>query len=66
MVDIHSHVLPGLDDGARTMDESLEMLRLAAASGTICLVLKSFYVFDVLGSSIVRSSLSQAKLHLLT
>ncbi len=38
MVDIHSHVLPGLDDGARTMDESLEMLRLAADSGTTDIV----------------------------
>ena len=38
MVDIHSHVLPGLDDGARTIEESLEMLRLAAASGTTDIV----------------------------
>lgn len=38
MIDIHSHVLPGLDDGARTLDESLEMLRLAAASGTTDIV----------------------------
>ena len=33
-VDIHSHVLPGIDDGAPTMDEALAMLRAAAASGT--------------------------------
>jgi protein-tyrosine phosphatase len=38
MIDIHSHVLPGLDDGARTIDESLEMLHLAAASGTTDIV----------------------------
>src|ERR1035438_7342303 len=38
MVDIHSHVLPGLDDGARTIEESLEKLRLAAASGTTDIV----------------------------
>jgi protein-tyrosine phosphatase len=37
-VDIHSHVLYGLDDGAKTLDESLEMLRLAAATGTTDLV----------------------------
>ena len=27
-VDIHSHVLPGLDDGAATMEEALKLLRL--------------------------------------
>lgn len=33
MVDIHSHVLPGIDDGAKDMEMSLEMLRIAASSG---------------------------------
>jgi len=31
--DIHNHVLPGLDDGAATMDESLRMLANAARQG---------------------------------
>lgn len=38
MIDIHSHVLPGVDDGAGTLEESLEMLNLAAASGTTDIV----------------------------
>jgi protein-tyrosine phosphatase len=33
-VDIHSHILWGLDDGALDLDISLEMLRIAAESGT--------------------------------
>ncbi|MBD3180646.1 hypothetical protein GF312_00035 [Candidatus Poribacteria bacterium] len=33
MVDIHSHVLPGVDDGAKSMEESIEMLRKAASDG---------------------------------
>lgn len=33
MVDIHSHVLPGIDDGARGAQESEEMLKEAAAAG---------------------------------
>lgn len=33
MVDIHHHLLPGLDDGAKSMDVSVEMARLAAAEG---------------------------------
>ena len=38
MVDIHSHVLPGIDDGAPDVDVSIEMLRQAAAGGTSDLV----------------------------
>lgn len=33
IVDVHAHILPGLDDGAANMDESLAMLRIAASEG---------------------------------
>jgi len=33
MVDIHCHILPGVDDGARNMEESLRMLSKAAVAG---------------------------------
>lgn len=33
MVDIHAHILPGLDDGAEDMDSALEMAALAVESG---------------------------------
>ena len=38
MIDLHAHVLPAVDDGARDLDEALDMLRLAAADGvrTLC------------------------------
>jgi protein-tyrosine phosphatase len=38
MVDIHTHVLPGLDDGAGLLEQGFEMLKLAAANGTTDLV----------------------------
>ena len=38
MIDIHSHILPGWDDGAQTLEESLRMLKLAAGSGTTDIV----------------------------
>ncbi|MGA2268615.1 MAG: CpsB/CapC family capsule biosynthesis tyrosine phosphatase [Bryobacteraceae bacterium] len=38
MIDIHSHILPGLDDGAVTPEEALAMLRMAAAAGTTDIV----------------------------
>ncbi len=37
-VDIHSHVLYGLDDGAKTLDDSIAMLEMAVAGGTTDLV----------------------------
>ena len=33
MIDIHTHILPGLDDGAKTWDEALQMARLARQDG---------------------------------
>lgn len=33
MVDLHTHVLPGLDDGSATLDESLDFARAAVADG---------------------------------
>jgi protein-tyrosine phosphatase len=38
MIDIHSHVVWGLDDGATDMEQSLAMLRAAAESGTTDIV----------------------------
>lgn len=38
MIDIHAHILPGLDDGPATLSESLAMLRLAAEHGTTDIV----------------------------
>jgi protein-tyrosine phosphatase len=34
VIDLHSHVLPGLDDGPETLDGSLELARAAVAAGT--------------------------------
>ena len=33
MIDLHSHILPGVDDGPATLAESLEIARRAAAEG---------------------------------
>ena len=38
MVDIHSHILYGLDDGAADREQSLAMLEMAAAGGTTDIV----------------------------
>lgn len=33
MIDIHSHILPAVDDGAKSLQEALEMARVAVADG---------------------------------
>src|SRR5688500_11582201 len=33
MIDIHSHILPGIDDGARSLEEAIDMARIAAEDG---------------------------------
>src|ERR1035437_7805986 len=38
MIDIHSHILPGLDDGSQSLEESVAMLRQVAATGTTAIV----------------------------
>jgi protein-tyrosine phosphatase len=50
MIDLHCHILPGLDDGPKTMQESVEMAKAAIAGGTTHLVAtphsNSRYFFD--------------------
>ena len=38
MIDVHIHILPGLDDGSGNLAQSLEMAAMAAESGTDILV----------------------------
>ena len=38
MIDLHSHILSGLDDGAGSLQESLEMARMAVDSGITAMV----------------------------
>jgi protein-tyrosine phosphatase len=33
VIDLHSHILPGIDDGARSLEEALELARACAADG---------------------------------
>ena len=38
MIDIHIHILPNVDDGANSMDEAINMARLAFDSGVEAMV----------------------------
>ncbi|GAB4347679.1 MAG: tyrosine protein phosphatase [Candidatus Abyssubacteria bacterium] len=38
MIDLHAHILPGLDDGPAEMEEAVTMCRIAADDGTTAIV----------------------------
>ena len=43
MVDFHTHILPCIDDGSKTVEQSIEMLRLEASQGVTDVVLTSHF-----------------------
>lgn len=38
MIDIHSHILPGIDDGAKTINDSIEMAKTAVNEGITTII----------------------------
>lgn len=44
MIDMHAHVLPNIDDGARSVDETFELIREAKNAGFEGIVLTSHYM----------------------
>lgn len=46
MVDFHSHILPAIDDGARDVTESLDMLRESKAQGVDIIVATPHFYAD--------------------
>jgi protein-tyrosine phosphatase len=58
MIDIHCHILPGLDDGPESLDESLDVCRTAAADGVTCIVATPHYkpgTFEFTGPQIIEA-----------
>jgi len=43
MIDLHTHILPGIDDGARTLEESIKLLRMEIDSGVRTVALTPHY-----------------------
>lgn len=46
MTDLHTHILPGVDDGAKSVDESLQMLRMERRQGINTVVLTPHFYRD--------------------
>ncbi len=62
IVDIHMHILPGIDDGAKSMDESITMLQQSAAQGIgTIIVTPHSWAIDSRGIDLVHSRFSELK-----
>ncbi len=46
MIDVHSHILPDIDDGSRNLKESIEMIRCLVASDVTDIILTPHFVPD--------------------
>jgi protein-tyrosine phosphatase len=65
MIDLHSHILPGIDDGAKTLDVSLEMARIAVNDGISVMactphIYPGMYMNDGPGIAVHAARLQQA------
>ena len=49
-VDVHCHVLPGVDDGSSNMEESLEMLKIAMENGISDVIVTPHYKHGRVGT----------------
>ncbi len=38
MIDVHTHILPRMDDGSKSAEESIRMLKMQAEQGVRCVV----------------------------
>ena len=57
MIDLHAHILPGLDDGPRNLDASVELARAAVAAGTTVMAATSHVdpVFSLAPAELARA-----------
>ncbi|MDR4503499.1 MAG: hypothetical protein MRK01_01750 [Candidatus Scalindua sp.] len=73
MIDIHAHILPSLDDGPITFEESIEMCKIAANDGISTIIATPHSkdgVYEAQGKNILKSveelnlRLQEARIHL--
>ena len=43
MTDLHTHILPGMDDGPKTLPDAMALLERAATQGVDCIALTSHF-----------------------
>ena len=65
MIDLHSHILPGIDDGAKSLDISLAMARIAVDDGITMMactphIYPGMYMNNTAGITAARDALQAA------
>ena len=59
MIDIHSHILPNIDDGSRSLEESIEIIKQAVSNGVTDIIVTPHFI---LGSSYNKEKKDNKKL----
>ena len=64
MIDLHSHILPGIDDGSKSLEMSLDMARIAVQDGIQVMactphIYPGLYMNDTLGILTARDQLQR-------
>ena len=60
-IDIHSHIIPGVDDGCRDMDMAIRMLRIAQDNGIVTVFFA--WVKNILDNKSISSTNFKAALN---
>lgn len=59
MIDLHSHILPNIDDGSKSLEESIEIIKQAVSNGVTDIVVTPHFI---LGSSYNKEKKDNKKL----
>lgn len=59
MIDIHSHILPNVDDGSRSLEESIKIIKQAVSNGVTDIIVTPHFI---LGSSYNKEKKDNKKL----
>lgn len=46
MIDLHNHILPGIDDGAKTMEESIDIVKKAVNVGVTDIIVTPHFILN--------------------
>ena len=53
MIDLHSHILPNIDDGSKSLEESIAIIKQAVSNGVTDIIVTPHFI---LGSSYNKES----------